>query len=137
MTQQFYIWIFIKRSQNSKMKIYMTWLVWLSGLSASLRTKGSPVQFLIRAHTWVAGQVSSRGHGRGNHTLMFLSFPFSLSSPLSKNKQNLFKKRKSICISDLLWYPFYSHTHLPPTKLTPPALPHPNHRQSTIYSSFL
>ena len=35
--------------------------------------------------------VPSRGHTRGNHTLMFLSFP----SPFSKNKfKNLFKKRK-------------------------------------------
>ena len=30
------------------------WLVWLSGLSASLRTKGSLVQFPVRAHAWVA-----------------------------------------------------------------------------------
>ena len=33
-----------------------------------------------RAHVWVAGRVPSRGHTRGNHTLMFLSF--SLPSPL-------------------------------------------------------
>ena len=38
--------------------------VWLSGLSACLRTKGSPVQFPDRAHAWVAGQVPSGG-GRG------------------------------------------------------------------------
>ena len=63
----------------------LPWLVWLSGLSASLRTKGLPVQFPVRAHAWVAGQVPSRGHVRGNHTLMFLS-SFSLPSPLSKNK---------------------------------------------------
>ena len=35
------------------------WLVWLSGLSAGLQTKGSPVRFLVRAHAWVAGQVPS------------------------------------------------------------------------------
>ena len=35
------------------------WLVWLSGLSTSLRTKGSPVQFKVRAHAWVAAQVTS------------------------------------------------------------------------------
>ena len=58
------------------------WLVWLSGLSASLRTKMYPVQFPLRAHAWVAGQVPSRGCARGNHTLMFLSLP----SPLPKNK---------------------------------------------------
>ena len=62
------------------------WLVWLSGLSTGLRTKGSLVQFPIRAHAWVAGQVPSGGHMRGNHTLMFLSLSFSLPSPLSKNK---------------------------------------------------
>ena len=62
------------------------WLVWLSGWSASLKTKGLPVQFPVRAHAWVAGQVPSRGHARGNHTLIFLSPSFSFPSPLSKNK---------------------------------------------------
>ena len=37
------------------------WLVWLSGLSAGLQTKGSPVRFPVRAHLWVVGQVPSRG----------------------------------------------------------------------------
>ena len=37
------------------------WLVWLSGLSASLRTKGSLVQFPVRAYAWVAGQVPVGG----------------------------------------------------------------------------
>ena len=63
------------------------WLVWLSGLSAGMHTKGSWVQFPVRAHAWVAGQVPSMGHARGNHTLMFLSLSFSLPSPASKNKQ--------------------------------------------------
>ena len=67
-------------------QIIQTWLVWLSGLSADLQAKGSPVQFLVRAHGWVAGQVPSRGCTRGNHTLMFLSLSFSLPFPLSKNK---------------------------------------------------
>ena len=58
------------------------WLVWLSGLSTSLQTKGPLVQFPVRAYAWAAGQVPSRGRVRGNHTLMFLS----LSSLLSKNK---------------------------------------------------
>ena len=48
------------------------WLVWLSGLSASLQTKGSWVQFPVRAQAWVAGQVPSRECERGNHTVMFL-----------------------------------------------------------------
>ena len=48
------------------------WLVWLSGLSAGLRTERSPVQFPVRAHAWVVGRVPSWGHVRGNR-LMFLS----------------------------------------------------------------
>ena len=51
---------------------YLPWLVWLSGLSAILWTKGSLVRFPVRAHAWVVGQVPSRGCTRGNHTLMFL-----------------------------------------------------------------
>ena len=47
------------------------WLVWLSGLSTGLRTKGSLVGFPVRAHAWVVGQVPSRGCTRGNHTRMF------------------------------------------------------------------
>ena len=60
------------------------WLVWLSGLSTSLRTKGLQVQFPVRAHAWVVGQVPCRGHVRGKHTLLFLSL-FLLPFP-SKNK---------------------------------------------------
>ena len=51
-----------------------------------LRTKVSPVRFPVRTHSWVVGQVPSRGNIRDNHTLMFLSFSLSLPSPLSKNK---------------------------------------------------
>ena len=36
-------------------------LVWLSGLSADLRTNGWPVQFAVRVYAWVAGQVPSGG----------------------------------------------------------------------------
>ena len=57
------------------------WLVCLSGWSASLWTKVSPVWFTVREHAWVAGQVPSSGHMRCNHTLMFLSLSPSL--PLS------------------------------------------------------
>ena len=64
----------------------LPWMVWLSGLCAGLGTKGSPVRFPVRAHVWVAGQVPSGRRVRGNHTLIFLSLPFSLPSPLSKNK---------------------------------------------------
>ena len=62
------------------------WLVWLSRVSASLRTKVSPVQFPVRAHAWIVGQVPSSGYTRGNHTLMFLSLSLPLPSPLPKNK---------------------------------------------------
>ena len=48
-----------------------------------LWTKGSPARFPVRAHAWVGGQVPSGGHGRGNHTLMFLSLSFSFPFPLS------------------------------------------------------
>ena len=74
--------------------------MWLSGLKAGLLTKGSPVHFPVRAHAWVAGQVPSRGHTRANHTLMFLFLPFSLLSPLYKNKINkIFKKiNVSVCL---------------------------------------
>ena len=47
--------------------------------------KGSLVGFPVWAHAWVEGQIPSRGHSRGNHTLVFLSLSFSLPSPLSKN----------------------------------------------------
>ena len=36
-------------------------LVWLSGLSMGLRTKGLLVQFPVGAHAWVAGQVPQCG----------------------------------------------------------------------------
>ena len=51
-------------------------------LSASLQTKGSLVQFPVRAHAWVGGRVPSGGCVRGNHTLMFFFLSFSLPSPL-------------------------------------------------------
>ena len=56
-----------------KLYLELPWLVWLSGLSAGLRTKGSSVQLPVRAR-----QLPSRGCARGNHTLLFLSLsPFS------------------------------------------------------------
>ena len=62
------------------------WLVWLSGLSASLWTERSLVRFPVRAHAWVAGQVREATNWCISCTLMFLSLSFSLPSPLSKNK---------------------------------------------------
>ena len=63
---------------------YSPWLVWLSGLSTGLQTKGLLVQFPVRVHAWVLGQVPSWGHSKDNHTMMFLSLSFSLPSPLWK-----------------------------------------------------
>ena len=50
----------------TKVEYFLPGLVWLSGLSASLQTKGSPVQFLVRAHAWLGGQGPSWGHVSGN-----------------------------------------------------------------------
>ena len=63
-------------------------------IECGLQTKGSPVLLPVRAHAWVAGQVPSGGHVRGNLTLMFLFLSFSLPCPLSKMKynKNLLKK---------------------------------------------
>ena len=79
----------------------MPWLVWLSGLSAGLRTKGLPVQFPVRTLVWVVGQVPSWGRTRGNHTLMFLSL--SLPSPSLKIKIKSFKKRYTFIISSVIF----------------------------------
>ena len=38
------------------------------------------------AHTCVVGQIPSRGHMRGNHTLIFLSLSSSLPLSLKINK---------------------------------------------------
>ena len=48
---------------DSTEKNIQPWLVWLSGLSAGLWTKGSLVRFPVRAHAWVAGQIPSWGLG--------------------------------------------------------------------------
>ena len=61
------------------------------------------VRFPVRAHAWAAGQVPSRGHVRGNHTLMFLSF-FSSSLSLSLKTNKIFFKKKYI--GDLNELPF-------------------------------
>ena len=72
------------------------WLGWLSGLGVILQTKGSPVQFPVRTHSWVAGQVPGWGHVCErlidvSLTSIFLSCSFSLPSLLAQNKIN---KRK-------------------------------------------
>ena len=67
--------------QTVPFKMVQPWLAWLNGLGSSLQIRRLPVQFPVRAHGWVEGQVPSRGCVRGNHTVMFLSLSFSLLSP--------------------------------------------------------
>ena len=57
----FYISRVVKKQQP--------WPVWLSKMSAGLLTKRLLVQFLVRAHAWVAGQVLSWGCARGNRCI--------------------------------------------------------------------
>ena len=85
---------FLKEEQNldrqswtrsfQKKKSMRPCLVWLSGLSSCLQTKGWLVRFTLMEHAWVVGQVPSELCARGNCTLMFLSL--SLLPPVSKNK---------------------------------------------------
>ena len=49
-----------KEATNYKL-LGKLWLVWFSGLSNGLQTKRSLVQFPVRAHAWVAGQVPQLG----------------------------------------------------------------------------
>ena len=65
-----------------KSTVFTPWLVWLSGLSASLQTKKLPVQFPVRAHAWVVGQDPIWGNARGNLS-MFLSLSLP---PFTSNK---------------------------------------------------
>ena len=65
--------------------------MWLSGLSAQLRSKGSLVGFPVRAHAWVAGRVPRRGAREAPH-IGFLSLSFSLPSPFIKINKILKKK---------------------------------------------
>ena len=70
------------------------WLVWLSGLSASMQIKGLPVQFPVRANTWVVAR-SPEGGIRKATTHWCFSPSLSPSFPLSENKINkIFKKKK-------------------------------------------
>ena len=105
----------------SKHPIILPWLVWLSGLNAGLRPKGSPlVRCPVRAHAWVAGQVSSRERQRGNHTVICLSH----SPSLSKNKLNLKKKKSPITLAVLCPSPLCGPSEHPytPGGGPPPAL---------------
>ena len=71
-------------------------LVWLSGLSASMQTKGSPVLFPVRAHACVVGQAPVGGTQKAT-THWFFS-PASPSLSLSLKIKSL-KKKKRISFS--------------------------------------
>ena len=70
----------------------MPWLVWLNGLSASLRTKTLPVRFPVRAHVWCVGQAPVWWPARGN-SLMYLSHVDVSLPPFSSLKINKILKR--------------------------------------------
>ena len=91
------VWSHRDRRSYVPWEVHVPWLVWLRGLTASLRTEGSQVRSAGGAHALAVGQAPSRGPLRGNYTWMFLSLSFSLSSPLSKNKNkcNPLKKRST------------------------------------------
>ena len=76
----------IRHTKIAYIRVVVPCLVWLSGLSACLRTKGLTVRFPVTAHAWVAHQAPSRGCARGNHTLMFLSLSPSFHLSLKINK---------------------------------------------------
>ena len=82
---------YVTRSCNSEMKFLCSKMIthalagiaqWIEHLSVNQRVTG-PIP--IQGTSWVVGQVPSRGHSRGNHTLMFLSLSFSLPTSLSNN----------------------------------------------------
>ena len=56
-------------------KLVQPWLVWLSGLSDVLQTKGLPVRFPVRVDAWVAVQAPIWGHVRGNKPHIDVSLP--------------------------------------------------------------
>ena len=74
------------------------WMVWLSRWGVGLQTKGSPVQFPVRAHAWVAGQVPTWGRVRGSQMTFLLHIDVSLPlflPPFPSLKINkIFKKIK-------------------------------------------
>ena len=75
----------------------LPWLVWLSGLSVSLWIEKSLVQFPIRAHAWVVGQVLQRGCVRQliNVSLTHRCFSSSLSPSFSLSLKIIINKKDS------------------------------------------
>ena len=80
---------------------YYPWLVWVSGLSMSLQTKGSPVWFPVRHMPGLWARSPTRGTWKA-HTHWYFSPSFSPSFPLSKTNKTL----KIIYI--IFWLCYYS-----------------------------
>ena len=59
------------------------WVVWLSGLNAGLQTKTSLVQFQVKEHAWVVGQVPGWGRARGSQFIYLLHIDVFLPPFLS------------------------------------------------------
>ena len=60
-TQVLITWGFVDCAPSYKKSGNGPWLVWLGGLSTSLRTKGLVVPFPVRAHIRVAGHIPIMG----------------------------------------------------------------------------
>ena len=94
--------------------------MWLSWLNIVLQSKGSPVQFPLRAHAWVARQVP--GLGACKRQLLAVSSPHQCFSPslfpsfplsLKINKINKMLKRQSVLLLSLFLFFLFlyvSHT---------------------------
>ena len=56
------------QSEQQEKRIFFKkpWMVWLTRLTTNLQTERSPVQFPVRAHAWIVGQVPSWGHVGGS-----------------------------------------------------------------------
>ena len=82
--------------------------MWLSGLSADLQTKGSPVWFPVRAHAWVSDQDPSRGlnkkqpHIDVSLPLFLPPFP-SLKQTNKQTNKSIFKENSGISAAKS-WY---------------------------------
>ena len=60
------------------------WPVWLRWLGVIMQNKRLPVQFLVRAHAWVAGSAPDWGTYATN---LYFSPSLSLSLPISKKRK--------------------------------------------------
>ena len=93
------------------------WLVWFSGLSADLWTKGSPVRFPVRAHAWVVGQIPRWGRIKGNHALMFFFLFLPLFPSLKKGREKTLwwesQKKNKTEDASLYWLLFRFFISLP------------------------